>query len=383
MEQLLKTVRGVFLSIKTTVLLLITIALVSIIGTLIPQKQEVGEYVEHYGEALYQLFNFFGFLNIFGSWWFQLLLVLLIVNLVVCSLNRLPKVWALKSSTKKEWLGRLGPHLTHLSLIVILAGSLIGNIWGFRGFINIPQGDSIEAVALKDSNQFLNLGFTIRCDKFDMSYYPGTQTPKEYRSDLVILENGRKVLTKTIRVNDPLQYKGISFYQSSYGFLPPQPGEAKAELEIIPKGNGSSGYRLQMTEGETKQIPGTGHNVQLAAIIPDFAVGDGNRPISRSDQPNNPAVQVNISQNGKLSFQGWSFLKFPDFHGSKDDTYKVKFINYSGGRPYTGLQVVKDPGIPVVLTGFVLLVLGLFVSFYFRRKSLATQKLKEKGEKND
>lgn len=383
MDLLLKTIRGVFLSIKTTVLLLITIAFVSIIGTLIPQRQEMGEYIEHYGEALYQLFDLLGFLNIFGSWWFQLLLVLLIVNLVVCSLNRLPKVWALKSSTRKEWIGRLGPHLTHFSLIVILAGSLIGNIWGFRAFINIPQGESIEAVALNDSNRLLNLGFTIRCDKFDMSYYPGTQMPKEYRSDLVIFENGRETLTKTIRVNDPLQYKGISFYQSSYGFLPPKPGEARAELEIIPKGNASGGYRLQVAEGETKQIPGTDRNVQLATLIPDFSVGEGNRPISRSNQPNNPAAQVNIYQNGKLSFRGWSFLKYRDFHGSTDDTYKVKFINYSGGKPYTGLQVVKDPGVPVVLIGFGLLVLGLFVSFYFRRKSSPNQEPKEKGGKDD
>ena len=63
--------------------------------------------------------------------------------------------------------------------------------------------------------------------------------PKEYLSDLVVPENGREVLKKTIQVNDPLKFKGISFYQSSYGFIPPKPGESKAELEIIPNGNGS------------------------------------------------------------------------------------------------------------------------------------------------
>jgi cytochrome c biogenesis protein len=378
MEKFFKDVRGVFLSLKTTISLLTTIVLVSIVGTFIPQQKEVGKYVEHYGEILYRLFDFFGFLNLFGSWWFQLLLVLLMVNLVACSLNRLPKIWSVGGLTKKEWLGRFSPHLTHFSLIVILAGSLIGNIWGFKAFINIPQGESIEAVGLKDSNRFLNLGFTVRCDKFDMSYYPGTQMPKEYLSDLVILENGREVLKKTIRVNDPLQYKGISFYQSSYGFLPPKPGEARAELEIIPKGNASGGYRLQVAEGETKQTPGTDHKVQFATFIPDFSLGEGNRPVSKSDQPNNPAIQVNIYQNDKLLFKGWSFLKFPDFHGSKDDTYRVKFVNYSGGRkPYTGLMVVKDPGVWVVWIGFGMLVLGLYLSFYLRRKS------SQKGGRDD
>jgi hypothetical protein len=53
-------------------------------------------------------------------------------------------------------------------------------------------------------------------------------------------------------------------------------------LEIIPKGNGSSGYHVQIAEGEIKQIPGTVHRVELAAFIPDFAVGEQNRLVSRS-----------------------------------------------------------------------------------------------------
>lgn len=377
MEQLFKTIRRVFLSIKTTILLLVVIASVSITGTIIPQQKEIDEYVFHYGQKLYQLFDLFGLFNVYGSWWFRLLLILLMVNLVVCSSSRLPGFLDQKGLTKKEWIGRLGPHLTHFSLIVILAGSLIGNLWGFKGYVNIPQGEAASAVAVRDSHQLLDLDFTIRCDKFEISYYPGTQMVKEYLSDLVVLENGHEVLKKTIQVNDPFKFKGISFYQSSYGFIPPKPGESKAELEIFPKGNSSVGFRLQIAEGETREIPGTNHRVQLVSFVPDFALDKENRIISKSDQPNNPAVQVNIFQNGKLSFKGWSFLKFPDFHGSKDDSYRVKLLNYSGGSHYTGLQVVKDPGVWVVWTGFGLLIIGLCFAFGFRRKS------SPKGENND
>ncbi|MBS3906159.1 MAG: cytochrome c biogenesis protein ResB, partial [Syntrophaceae bacterium] len=280
--------------------------------------------------------------------------------------------------TRREWLGRLGPHLTHFSLVLILAGSLIGNIWGFKGFVNIPQGDETATIFLKGTAKELGLDFTIRCEKFEMSYYPGSEVVREYLSDLVILEGGQEVLKKRIRVNDPLHYEGVNFYQSSYGFLPSLPEERKAELEIIPKGNDPKTFRIQLGEGETKQVQGTDYKVELAALIPDFSLGEGNRIFSRSDQPNNPAVQVNIYQNGKLSYQGWSFLKHPDFHGSKDDTYRVKFINYSGGeRPYTGLMVVKDPGIPVVWTGFGLLTLGLIFAFFLRGRST------QKGGKDD
>jgi len=370
MDKLLKNIQGVFLSVKTTIFLLISIALISIIGTIIPQQKEIDLYIKQYGETLYHLFDLLGFFNAFSSWWFQLLLGLLMANLVVCSLHRFPKIWVVRNQSMGEWIGRLGPHITHLSLIIILMGSLIGNIWGFKGYVNIPQGESRKVIMLNGSSQLLDLGFTIRCDRFEVSYYPGSEMPKEYLSDLTILEKDREVYRKTIQVNDPLQYRGISLYQSSYGFLPPQPEERKAELEIIPKGNGSRRYRLQIAEGEIKQIPGTDRRVQFATFLPDFSLGEGRKPFSKSDQPNNPAVQVNIYENDKLSYHGWSFLKYPDFHGSKDNNYRVRFINYLGnGRPYTGLMVVKDPGVWVVWTGFGLLVLGLYLSFHFRRRS--------------
>lgn len=373
MKKLFALIQGVFLSVKTTIFLLITIALVSIIGTLIPQQKEAAQYIAQYGLLLYRLFDLLGFLDLYASWWFRLLLVMLLINLVTCSIKRLPRITSRGGFTMREWLGRLGPHITHLSLVLILIGSLIGNLWGFKGFVNIPQGDEANAIFLKGTEKMLGLDFTIRCEKFEMSYYPESEVPREYLSDLVILEAGREVLRKRIRVNDPLQYKGITFYQSSYGFLPSRPEERKAEMEIIPKGKNPKAFRIQLGEGETKQVQGTDIKVELATLIPDFFFGEGNRILSRSDQPNNPAVGVNIYQNGKLSYSGWSFLKHPDFHGSKDDTYRVIFLQYSGGeKPYTGLMVVKDPGIPFVYGGFVALVFGLICSFFLRRRS--TQK---------
>ena len=45
--------------------------------------------------------------------------------------------------------------------------------------------------------------------------------PKEYRSSLTIVANGQSVVNKDIIVNDPLRYKGVNMFQSSYGQLPP------------------------------------------------------------------------------------------------------------------------------------------------------------------
>jgi len=57
----------------------------------------------------------------------------------------------------------------------------------------------------------------VRCDRFEISFYKGGGRPKEFVSELTVIENGQEVMQKTIEVNDPLFYKGLTFYQSSYG----------------------------------------------------------------------------------------------------------------------------------------------------------------------
>ena len=65
------------------------------------------------------------------------------------------------------------------------------------------------------------MGFTIRNEDFDVSFYD-TGAPKEFRSSLTILENDQPVVKKDIIVNDPLRYKGISIFMASYGEMAPE-----------------------------------------------------------------------------------------------------------------------------------------------------------------
>lgn len=44
----------------------------------------------------------------------------------------------------------------------------------------------------------------------------GPRMPKDYFSDLVVIKDGKEVLSKTIEVNCPLHYEGYHFYQHSY-----------------------------------------------------------------------------------------------------------------------------------------------------------------------
>ena len=87
-----------FCSLKLSISLLILLAVTSIIGTVIPQLPNVPpEYLQSLSSGKLFLYKNLGFFNMYHSWWFMLLLYLLTVNLVACSIKRLPRVWKIIS----------------------------------------------------------------------------------------------------------------------------------------------------------------------------------------------------------------------------------------------------------------------------------------------
>ncbi|RPJ09117.1 MAG: cytochrome c biogenesis protein ResB, partial [Deltaproteobacteria bacterium] len=173
---------------------------------------------------------------------------------------------------------------------------------------------------------------------------PGNQRyVKEYTSILTILENGKEVLKRTVQVNHPLHYKGLTFYQSSYGSI------QEAALGVLWEGKKEKTL-LKIHEGETLSIPDTTALVRMVKYLPEIHnVGEGLQLILL--RPNKPPQTV------------WA-LKDP----SKIDQRNQDFIfSLEGMRveEYTGLQVAKDPGVWVVWLGCALLILGLIVSFFF------------------
>jgi cytochrome c biogenesis protein len=78
-----------------------------------------------------------------------------------------------------------------------------------------------DVIRIRNTGEIHRLGFQIPCDDFNLTLYK-TGAPKEYRSSLSILEGDKAVKQKDIIVNDPLRYRGINIFQSSYGKLPPE-----------------------------------------------------------------------------------------------------------------------------------------------------------------
>jgi len=418
---LFNTVWKFFTSIKLTIVLLVSLAATSIVGTLIPQNQDPAAYVQAFGEFAFQLFSILGLFDMYHSWWFQTLILLLTANIVVCSIDRMSATWKIVFAKKPPFnasrfnnlkdkeafddnrsaeqlkklylpvLGRafrrsclqetekgffifgekgrwtrLGVYVVHSSVIFLLIGGLIGSIFGFDGYVNIPEGEAVSSIRIRNGGKPLPLDFEIRCDDFDVTFYDSGM-PKEYRSSLTIVANGQPVLNKDIIVNDPLRYKGVNMFQSSYGKLPPH----EATLNFTSKKTGRV-YSQKAVVGATIELPekmGTFvlEGIESSARYRGQNIGDALRgklaPVE--GQP----VEILLP------------LRFPSFDKMRRGEQIISVTNLKQ-RFYTGLQVTSDPGVGLVYLGFVLMILGCYVTFFMSHYQICVEVVEKANRSN-
>jgi cytochrome c biogenesis protein len=408
-KEFLTILYDLFRSLKLTIFLFILLAILSIFGTLITQNATRLEYIQRYGLGLYEVLNFFNLFDMYHSWWFSAILSLLVINLITCSLHRFPGVWRqishgpstggledsmLKAlpyvekirvpsqavtkanpeeeiqSYLKKWFrnprrmetestitlysekgrfSRLGVYVTHLSLLIILIGGIIGSLYGFRGHVEILEGETVNQIFLRMKDQEVPkpIDFSVRCDDFDITYYDLKRPEKhvkEYTSVLTILENEKEVLKKTVQVNHPLHYKGLAFYQSNYGAI------HDVTLGIQWRGKKEKAT-FHVLEGSTGQIPNTNALIRLLKFehqVHNFGEG----------------VQVVLFKPNQEPRPFWLLRNFPKFDEQRGDEF-VLTVEGLTEKEYTGLQVTKDPGVWVVWIGCSLMIFGLIVSFFF------------------
>ena len=399
-----------FCSLKLTIFLLIGLALTSIIGTVIQQGPQ-REYLATLSEMKIRLYSALGFFDMYHSWWFILLLYLLTLNLICCSIKRLPRVWKIvfepvlvmderfektltnvkefklaggKSELKDRiasflkaefaepivteqngeyhlfaqkypWC-RLGVYVVHLSVIIIFIGALIGSFFGYKAYVNIPEGGSISQVDSRTGGK-IDLGYAVRCEKFSVSFYD-TGAPKEFKSILTVLENGQPVKgyqNIPIIVNDPLTYKGITFYQSSYG---PTDEGTLYHLSVRDR-KGGAPVKLAARQGERIALPG-------GAFLSVMEAAQNVRPFMK--EFDGPGAQVEFTPAGGRP-QPFVILsdKYDSFNAQHGGDLVITFDGMDQ-KFFTGLQVAKDPGVLVVWLGCLLMVIGICMAFFMSHK---------------
>lgn len=401
-----------FCSLKLTLFLLISLALTSIIGTILPQGALPPEYVAQISPAKLQIYTKLGFFDMYHSWWFITLLYVFSLNLVSCSIKRLPHVFKFISepalvladgtrstfSLKKElsfsgsiekakerltdFLGkefsspvisehngefhlfaqktawcRLGVYVVHFSILVIFVGAIIGSLAGYKGFVTIVEGTSVNSFEGRNGQQ-MPLGFELLCEKFNVEFY-ATGAPKEFRSTLTVLENGKPVpgysQVKVI-VNQPLTYKGITFYQSSYG----QASEGGDHYLTATSRNGGVPEKFAVREGAVVTLK-DGTTLKLLEAtqeVRQFAPGFSG-----------PAARIEVTRKGAAPQTFITFKNFPEMNAQRGDTLVFGYEG-SSSKQYTGLQVAKDPGVWVVWLGCALMVIGIGIAFFMSHKRI-------------
>ena len=407
-----------FSSVQLTVVVLLTLAGTSIIGTLIPQNGSPVAYIQAYGEFTSRLFRVLGLFDMYHSWWFLLLLLVLTANIIVCSFERFPAAWKIASrksrrfnaarfrklnnkktfedrrkpdelkpvaekllsgyfqgllfessdsgftlfAEKRRWT-RLGVYVVHASIVLLLTGSIIGSIFGFEGTVNIGEGETTDTIRLINSNKTHKLDFSIRCDDFDVSFYENG-APNEYRSDLTLLEDGKPVHTKRIVVNDPVRYRGINIFQSSYGQIPSD----SVTLGFTSKETGMV-YREKMKAGQSFKIPENLGTLTLDGL---------NRAASFRGHSIGTAYAATLTRGDAEPVQILLPVRFPSFDRMRKGDVFIAVVEQEE-KYYTGLQVTRDPGVWVVYTGFILMLAGCVITFFMSHQQIVIEAVNVEG----
>jgi len=395
-----------FCSLKLTIVTLILLAVTSIIGTVIQQNRSPEEYLQEYSESTYRLLDSLQFFDMYHSWWFLTLLGVFSLNLIACSLKRFPRVWKAATEpvlvaddslfqtfsnvdehlvsgsvdevkakmtaflrqqfaspvvTEKDGVvhlfsqkmpyARFGVYVTHLSILIIFIGAIIGSLWGYKAYVNIVEGSAESRVWPRGSNAPIDLGFSVRCDAFSVSYYEGSNRPKEFKSLLTVIDGGQIITERRpVIVNDPLSYKGITFYQSSYG----PTGDAVLKIKATLKSTGET-VDLTVRQGQRVSLPG---GASMRVI--DF---------SASYQNFGPGVRLEVMDAGGKRTSFLVLKAFPGFDAQRNTEYNFSLENFQQ-RFYTGLQVAKDPGVWVVWLGCTLMIIGSMVAFFLSHRRI-------------
>jgi cytochrome c biogenesis protein len=408
-----------FTSVDFAVVQIILLALLAVVGMTLEQLPDsafrsAGDYAAAMdaiharydavlGPGTVEILERLGAFAIFRSPWFSLGLLVLVISIIVCTLDRTPRLWRGVSDVRvvqpepffdprlpdraamdgvgaadvaaavqrrgfrvREATADDGSHhvygdrhqytkmatlLTHLGLILFLAAAAVTARFGDEQGLVVPEGESLTVQPIGTPGLLLvkNLAFEA----------PGFETgmPTDFTTDLAVFQDGQEIARKTIRVNDPLSVAGYTFHQNGFGAAPhlvvrDRDGRPlwDAQVPLTDQAAGSPygilavpgrdlGLQLLLSRAED------GRGVLLVLpyrVVGTDAAGD---PI-----PENYAPVTLLRGDTKVSEELDLSIQLTDFG------------------EYTLLIAKADPGQGMIWLAFILLISGITISFYLPRR---------------
>mgnify|MGYP000356028661 CR=1 FL=1 len=398
-----REVLPVLADLRLAIILLLAIAFFSISGTVVEQGQSVefyqSNYPEHpalFGFLTWKVLLIAGLDHVYRTWWFLSILILFGSSLTACTFTRqfpalkLARRWKFyeepkqfeklalsaeletvsltsleqllqqknyrifredeKVYARKGIIGKIGPIIVHASMLIILAGSMWGSLTGFLGQEMVVSGETFKVQNIMDAGPWagpqIPKDWSMRVNRFWIDYSPEGGIDQFY-SDLSVLDKtGQEVDRKTIHVNEPLTYRGVTFYQADWAL---------------------AAVRVRLNKSPVLQLPMAQLDTQ------------GKGRIWGAWIPTKPDLSAGVSLLAK-DLQGTMLVYGTD--GKLLTTVRAGTAVEVNGVMLsidevvgsTGLQIKADPGIPLVYTGFGLLMLSVLMSYLSHSQIWALEK---------
>lgn len=290
---------------------------------------------------------------VFGFVWFFVLIAFFALNILICVLFRM-------SFARKK----IGSTLVHMSILLILLGSLLSYFFSVRGVMELEEGQSKDTIIM--GCKMHKLDFRVYLEDFSVEWY--SVSPEKYQIRAYVVDKSFK-------------------------------------------------RAFKVDKSKEQNIDNTGYSFTVADYFPDFTMDENMKAYNRSALPNNPAVLLKIT-SPKSKEERWVFAKHPGMGAEQDENIKFRFdyqpmikefrsrvrvtdekddrsltadikvnspLSYKGysfyqsgydedNLKYTSLDVVSDPGVSFVFTGFLVLNAGLIVIFYPKLMSVSSRK---------
>ncbi len=360
------------------------------------------QYDPAFGTAVVDAMERLQVFQVFSSAWFSVGLVVLIISIVACTIDRTPRLWrhsadirvtqpdlfydptlpdralmagvdaaavekALRRSRfavrretadgvtflygdRHRWT-KMATLLTHTGLVLFLVAAAVTSRLGDEQGLVVAEGDSLTVQPIGTPGLLLvrNLGFEA----------PGFETgnPTDFTTHLAVYRDGQQIAEKVIRVNDPLEVGGYTFHQNGFGPAPDVAIRDEAGRLLwtgpIPMTDEAAGFPFA-------EFAVPGRDVVLQLLLQRQPDGTGVMLAL-------PFQAMGTNPDGTPRIVGLEPVALARGETANPDGTDFA-IELRGFADYTLLIAKRDPGQGLVWIAFGLLISGLVIVFWMPRR---------------